>query len=196
MVTAVVMTLLPCWRKNEDSNQDNSQAKKFPVAIPYLKGLSEELQRVFKSHGVPTYHKPFNTLRSLLVRPKDKSKKEKQCGLLYSVKFKECNKEYVGETARSLGTRFKEHTDGKHPNSAITEHTQDTGHRYSIEDVKVLNREDKLLPRKVREAINIHKRKPALNRDRGHEIPPILLQLLPLDFHGQVAKPTRSLQQQ
>ena len=34
----------------------------------------------------------------------------------------ECEKEYIGETSRTLGVRFKEDTDGKHPNSAITEH--------------------------------------------------------------------------
>ena len=137
-----------------------------------MKGLSEQLQRVFKTHGVPTFHKPFNTLRSLLVRPKDKAEKEKQCGLIYSIQCKHCDKEYVGETARSLGTRFKEHTDGKHPNSAVSEHTQETGHLYTLQDVKVLNKEERHFSRKVREAIDIHKRKPALNRDRGHEIPP------------------------
>ena len=50
---------------------------------------------------------------------KDKTQKAKQCRLVYSVKCKE----YIGETGRTLGVRFKEHTDGKHPSSAITEHT-------------------------------------------------------------------------
>ena len=59
---------------------------------------------------------------------KDKSKKEKQCGVVYSVKCSECDQEYVGKTARMLGTRFQEHTDGNHPNSAIEEHTSSTGH--------------------------------------------------------------------
>ena len=140
-------------KKKEDSDKDSTSAKKFPVALPYVKGLSEQLQRVFKTHDVPTFHKPFNTLRSLLVRPKDKSEKEKQCGLVYSIKCKSCEKEYIGETARSLGTRFKEHTDGKHPNSAVNEHTQDTGHLYTLQDVKVLKREERWFPRKVREAI-------------------------------------------
>ena len=42
----------------------------------------------------------FNTIRSLLVNPKDTSKKEKQCGLIYSVKCSECDHEYTSETAR------------------------------------------------------------------------------------------------
>ena len=97
-------------RKNreEDNRTTGSTALKHPVCIPYVSGLSERLQRVFRSHGVPSYHKPCNTLRSLLVRPKDKSEKDKQCGVVYSVKCSECDQEY--ETARMLGTRFREVT--------------------------------------------------------------------------------------
>ena len=64
------------------------------VCIPYISGLSEQLQRVFKSHSIPSYHKPVNTIRSLLVNPKDKSKKETQCGVVYSIKCSECGQEY------------------------------------------------------------------------------------------------------
>ena len=34
-----------------------------PIALPYSKGLSEELRRVFRSYGCSTYVKPGNTLR-------------------------------------------------------------------------------------------------------------------------------------
>ena len=70
---------------------------------------------------------------------------------------------YIGETVRMLGTRFCEHTDGKHPNSAIMEQTSITGHRYTMDDTKILVREGKWFPRKIREALHTHKRSPALN---------------------------------
>ena len=106
------------------------------VCIPYISGLSEQLQRVFKFHGIPSYHKPFNTIRSLFVSPKDKSKKEKQCGVIYTVTCSECDQEYIAETTRMLGTRFQEHTDGKHPNSTIAEHTSFSDHHYTLDDTK------------------------------------------------------------
>ena len=59
----------------EEANTTGPTANKHPVCIPYISGFSEQLQRVFRSHGIPSYHKPFNTLRSLLVNPNYKSKK-------------------------------------------------------------------------------------------------------------------------
>ena len=53
------------------------------------------------------------------------------------------------------------------------------------EDVKVL-RQDSDLKSKVKEAIAMHKSQPALNRDRGHKIPPIFLQLVSCDCNGHV----------
>ena len=66
--------------------------------------------------------------------------------------------------------------DGKHPRSAITVHTSTTSHHYTMDDTKIMVREDKWYPKRseIREAI--HKRSPAIIRD--HKIPPILLQLL------------------
>ena len=86
--------------------------------------------------------------------------------VVYSVtcKCSECDQEYIGETARMLGTRFGEHTDGKHLNSAIAEHISSTDHRGTLDDTKNLVRE-KWFPRKSQEALHIHKRSPALNQD-------------------------------
>ena len=61
--------------REEANTTEGPTANKHPVCIPYISGLSEQLQRVFRSHGIPSYHKPFNTLRSLLVNPNYKSKK-------------------------------------------------------------------------------------------------------------------------
>ena len=51
------------------------KTKKFPVVIPYVKRASENLRRVFYRYGVPYSSTPSNTLRQLLVLPKDKIQK-------------------------------------------------------------------------------------------------------------------------
>ena len=67
--------------------------RKFPVGLPYIKGVSNQLQRVFRQHGVPSFNKPFNTIRSQLVALKDKSELEYQCGVIYSMSCRACEKE-------------------------------------------------------------------------------------------------------
>ena len=52
------------------------------VIIPYIRGFPEELMRNFGGYDIPTYFKPTNTLRQLLVHPKDpvgKTKLWAQC---------------------------------------------------------------------------------------------------------------------
>ena len=153
------------------------------IGLPYIRGLSEELQRIFRQHGVSTYHKPSNTLRSHLVKPKDKQAKENKCGTVYQVPCGSCEDSYVGETARALGVRFKEHS-STDKESAVLEHTKITGHSLSFEDVRVLASEPRYHQRKVKEALEIYKRRPSLNRDQGYEVAPVLLNLLPVPNPG------------
>ncbi len=40
------------------------------VCIPHIPEVSDRLQRVFKSYGISSYHKPFNTLHTQLVNPR------------------------------------------------------------------------------------------------------------------------------
>ena len=152
-----------------------------PIALPYIQGLSENLRRIFKTHNIPSYHKPVNNLRSQLVRPKDNTPIQSQCGVIYHIKCPDCQKDYVGETGRNLGTRFKEHTNLKGSNSAIKEHQDNTGHRCTIKNIKILGKEDHWYRRKVKESLMILRHKPSLNRDRGLELPPVYSTLLSRD---------------
>ena len=53
---------------------------KSPVVLPYIKGVSEQIRRVFKQYDVLAYFKPMNNLLELLVRPKAKIMKEEVIG--------------------------------------------------------------------------------------------------------------------
>ena len=71
------------------------------MGLPYISGTSEKLATIFKSHGVGAYYKLSNTLRYILVYPKDKTPDHKKRGVVYEIQCPECPAQYVGETART-----------------------------------------------------------------------------------------------
>jgi hypothetical protein len=129
------------------------------VLTSLLVNLSECIQRMFRSYGVTAYYKPSNSIRSQLVRPKDKTPPTHQCGAMYHLTCDQCDKDYVGETACLVGTRFKEHMNVKTiGNSAVKEHCISTGHTFSPSSIKILDRESNTLRRRVKEMIRIQQR--------------------------------------
>ena len=97
---------------------------------------------VFKAHGVGTYHWPINTIRSILVHPKDKTPDAQKCGLVYQVECPECPLTYIGETGRTLATSMKDHLNLRNPLTAVGEHCAHEHHKTTKGSVKVLARED------------------------------------------------------
>jgi hypothetical protein len=171
-------------KKRAEQRKDNQQSQKKnrqpPIGLPYIRGISEPLERIFRKHEISIYHKPVNTLRQQLVHPKDSTPKGKKTGVIYQIECQTCNRLYIGETARSLDKRLDEHR--KTTTSAVNEHVKDTGHKIDWEGVKVIGKEDNWAKRKIKEAIAIRKNKPSLNRDQGWDLPPIFCSLLSHDL--------------
>ena len=149
------------------------------LGLPYIQGLSEQLSRTYQSHGVYLFHKPNNTIRSMLVHPKDKTPKEKLCGTIYHITCDDdTHHTYIGEAKRPLSVRFKEHCKLDKP-TGVGDHCNATGHIVSMDNLRVLDREQDWLERKVKEAIHIKQRGPSMNRDQGYQLPPIYGQIIP-----------------
>ena len=105
-------------------NKDSTVKSKGQVVIPYIKGFSEALRRIYGSYGIRGCFKPTRTLRQFLVAPKDKSEKKDITGPIYSIHCKgqtnrgQCEEFYIGETERSLKARFLVH---RRPSSTSSE---------------------------------------------------------------------------
>jgi hypothetical protein len=166
----------PKCKKNANQHQAQKTIKQ--VDIPYVQGLSENLQTIFKKRRIGIIHKPFNTIRSIIVKPKDKTPQLDMCGAVYEITCPTCKETYVGETARTVKTRLKEHTRHAGPLTAIGEHCLNTGHQITESNIKVIGREDYLWKRKIKEAIEIMQKQPTLNRDTGYYLPPMYKKLL------------------
>ena len=75
-----------------------------------------------------------------------------------------CDYEYIGETSRTFGERYKEHL--KVP-SAIHHHSSQTGHPTSHNNFQIIGREMHNLARNIKESIYIRVNNPTLNYNIG-----------------------------
>ena len=162
--------------KNETPERPSPQTRKTstakprrqPAIIPYIKGMSEELRRAFNQYEIPAYFKLYNTIRQLLVRPKDNVLKERVVGPVYNIECKDCNATYIGETERSLqarhlatrATRVKEHRQG---HSAINSHLDESStcrDSYSCDLFSIIDSGSNDFDITIKEAMHIKSFKP------------------------------------
>ena len=97
----------------------NEIKKHFYISVPYFPGLSESYKKIFKYMPIQVCFKGVNTLKSMLMHPKDKISNDQKKDLVYHWECKAdgCNLSYIGETSRALGKRVREHS--KSTTSAI-----------------------------------------------------------------------------
>ena len=147
------------------------------ISIPYVAGLSEDIRRIAWRHNIRTTFRTQGTLRQTLTKVKDQLADTQRSNVVYRIPCSSCDKVYIGETQRALGTRIKEHQDacrlGYTEKSAIAEHAWDAGHRPDWEGIKILDTASKKNELLVKEAIHIQLTPSGqlLNRDRGWQIP-------------------------
>ena len=96
----------------------------------------------------------------------DKDPMLKQSGVIYRYHCDrvDCDEEYIGESSRTFGERFKEHLK---PPSPIYDHSNISGHNVSINNFKIVGREDLNQMRAIKQAIYIRVNGPSLNRNVG-----------------------------
>ena len=80
-------------KKTIDTKKGNKSAQesKGLAVIPYVEGLSETAERIFRIYGINTAMKPCRTLRQLLVHPKDQRTVEQTGECVYRIPCDNCD---------------------------------------------------------------------------------------------------------
>ena len=153
-------------RRDTTKTGQNSNNQKPYMVVPYYRGLHESLKKVCNRHGVQVYFKGGNTIKNLLLAPKDQDPILKKSGVIYRYICDgvDCDEEYIGESSRVFGERFKEHQKAPSP---IFDHFNTTGHSITIDIFSIVGREDQNLDRAIKEALFIRVNNPSLNRNIG-----------------------------
>ena len=156
------------------------------VTLPYVKGVTEPIQRILKHHEIATSVRPHQNIRRILVHSKDKVGDSKKTDCVYQIPCKGCNHTYIGEIGRTFGTKLEEHkkevenvTTSRHTReqkrvltviehkSAITDHADRNNCLIDWERAKVIDRACNRNARWIKEATWIRKTTPVMNRDEG-----------------------------
>ena len=154
-------------KNNNNQNKSGTDTTQKPyIIVPYQRGLSEIFKKTCNNHGVQVYFKGGTTIKNLLMAPKDQDPIKSRSGIIYRFKCNrvECDDEYIGESSRTFGERFKEHLKAPSP---IFDHFNTTGHQVSLENFSIVGREEQNLMRAIKEALYIRVNNPSLNRNLG-----------------------------
>ena len=165
-------------KKNSGNNNNQANYQKPYMVVHYYKGLSESVKRTCNKHGGQVYFRADVTIKNLLMAPKDQDPMLKKSGVIYRYKCNrlECDEEYIGESSRTFGERFKEHQKALSP---IYEHYNISGHMISIDNFSIVGREDQNLMRTIKEALYIRVNNPSLNKNIGkYHLPHIWVEVL------------------
>ena len=140
-----------------DQDTGNEVKKSFFISAPYFPGLSESFKQLFKYTPVQVCLKGQNTIKSMLMHPKDKVDPSLKKDVVYqwSCTKPNCKSSYVRETSRSLSEHAQEH--GKErSNSAIYQHCSTKGNPLpNMEQFKVIDQEKSQIAHETKEAIHI-----------------------------------------
>nr|XP_032513083.1 uncharacterized protein LOC116767039 [Danaus plexippus plexippus] len=165
---ALTINNLPVPRQHRKKHLKPPTVERQPAILPYVKGVTDRIGNILKKVSIKTIYKPHKKV-SQFLRPIKSNIPLQQAGV-YKLDC-DCVLSYIGQTKRSIGTRVKEHiSDIKNrraSKSAVCEHTMDKpGHYIRFDKPQILAREDKYIPRLIREAIEI-KKHPNFNREDG-----------------------------
>ena len=147
--------------------------------LPYVKGVSERIEKMCRPLGVKTWMKTADTLRSQLVKVKQAMPSSKK-GVIYEIPCKNCPCVYIGETGRTLEKCLSKHKAAvkNDPKNGVTVHAWVNQHKVNWEAASVKQEERVYWRRRVLEALHIHHQHQTSNLDCGLNINATWLPLL------------------
>jgi hypothetical protein len=139
------------------------------ITLPYFSKKADEFGRKLTTLVNSTF--PLVDLKvafkapmeiGKLFRFKDKvTEVLKQSLVVYHIKCRDCEANYVGKTSRMLTYRLEEHKKSK--NSALLQHHLTTKHTIDYDGVEILDRANTDRKLQIKELLHIDQMKPSLN---------------------------------
>ncbi|KAJ8944976.1 hypothetical protein NQ318_018440, partial [Aromia moschata] len=142
--------------------------------------------KFLKNININLVYNSKNKLQTLLGNALDKIDNNENSGI-YEIN---CDQKYIGQTKRSILTRFKEHMAhlkyGRTEKSCVAQHAFDNNHRIDINILKLIRNETNSRQLDAFESLEIIKCNNSMNKDNGPIPTSPLFALINKDSYGSV----------
>ncbi|KAJ8939515.1 hypothetical protein NQ318_022233 [Aromia moschata] len=140
------------------------------TSLPYKPKFTRGLDTIFKNININLVYNCKNKLQTLLGNPKYKIDNNEKSGI-YEISCKYCDQKYIGQTKRSILTRFKEHMAhlkyGRTEKSCVAQHAFDNNHRIDINNLQLIRNVTNSRQLDAFESLEIIKCNNSMNKDNG-----------------------------
>ena len=133
------------------------------IHLPYVEGPRETLRRILRSYEVRSTFYTEMTLCKVLWKPKDWVTTEDKNiivihNVVYEIDFSNCQAGYFGESKRSLKSHSDQHKRSLRncdcDKNEIAKQCWEVDHNFNWDQKNVIDRESRLIPRKIKETIH------------------------------------------
>ena len=138
------------------------------INLPYVQGTSEKLRCILRSHKIRSTFYTKMTLRKLLCKPKDRVATEDKNNIVCKIDFSNCQAVHFGESKRSLKLPSDEHKRSVRncdcDKNEIAKHCWLANPNFNWDQKKVIDRESRLIARKIKGTIHSLKNPNHINK--------------------------------
>ncbi|KAJ4433393.1 hypothetical protein ANN_15652 [Periplaneta americana] len=140
--------------------------------LPYIEGTTDRIGKLLRKFNIKTVYNAPHKISHSLVKVKDKLPHLQSAGI-YMIPCS-CGLKYIRQTGRTVEDRRKEHIRlckyGPYEKSAIALHSADSGHAIEFDNIKIIDKEENLYRRLVKEAFHIEQHLNNINKDEGLQL--------------------------
>ena len=163
-----------CLAKKKNTTTDDEEEEEKPkiLCLPYVRNLSESIEKSCRDLKVKIVFQSCRTLRTLLSNAKNRPAEDKVKDVVYKVDCS-CGSTYIREMGRTLDVRMKEHKRAVRTHQStngIAVHVDTTGHDIQWDSAQVLEREPMWWKRRYKEALRIKAENSTMNLDQGLQL--------------------------
>ena len=139
------------WKQKAVSQTEREERTE-TLYLPYIRGLSEEVEKAVKDLKIRTVFKTTLTMRRCLTKVKTPVDPINIKGVVYRIPC-ECGRVYVGETGRTLKQRITEHkraVKNADSNNGLAVHVARTEHEIRWDEAEIVYREEHWMKRNIK----------------------------------------------